>query len=331
MIKKFTEKLSDRGLLGYVKILLRGAAQVMFQSSAWTGLLFFVGIFWGAWQVDNMAIAWGALLGVMVSTTTGYLLNLNQEEGSQGLWGFNGVLVGCAFPTFLGGTLWMWVALCICAAFTVWLREALNNMMRGWRINSVTFPFVLSTWFFLLASRGFRALEGVALATPTLPENMPTGGVLYLSESFDYILGGLSEVFLIDSWVTGMCFLIGLLLASRWAALWAVVGSVVGILFASVMSASAGDIAQGIYGYNAVLTAIALATVFYRPSWRSALWAIMGVIISVVVQAALGVMFAPLGMPTLTAPFCLTTWLFLLPMLRLDTQTPDHSAWHSKC
>ena len=61
----------DRGALGFLKILMRGAGQVMFQRSAWTGLLFMVGIFWGAYASGNGAMAWGALLGLAVSTAPG--------------------------------------------------------------------------------------------------------------------------------------------------------------------------------------------------------------------------------------------------------------------
>ena len=36
------------------------------------------------------------------------------------------------------------------------------------------------------------------------------------------------------------------------------------------------------------------------------------------------------GVATLTAPFCITTWLFLLPLLKFDEQHPDHSQWHHR-
>ena len=36
-------------------------------------------------------------------------------------------------------------------------------------------------------------------------------------------------------------------------------------------------------------TAIALASVFYKPSWRSAMWATLGILVTVVVQAAMNV------------------------------------------
>ena len=327
MIQEFTEKISDRGVAGFLKVLLRGAGQVMFQCSAWTGLFFVAGIFWGAYYSGASHVAWGAMLGLMVSTTTGYILNLPEEDGRQGLWGFNGVLVGCAFPTFLGNTLWMWLSLALCAALTVWVREALNNVMRPWKINSFTFPFVISTWLFLLASRAFFGLDPSHMAAPMLPEHLATGGVLYVEQAAVYWLRGISQVFLIDSWVTGMLFFIGLLVASRWAALWAAIGSALAIVVASALSASGHDIAHGLYSFSAVLTAIALATVFYRPSWRSALWAIVGIVITVVSQAAMNVLLDPFGLSSLTAPFCIATWMFLLPMLQFDDATPDHSHW----
>jgi urea transporter len=62
-----------------------------------------------------------------------------------------------------------------------------------------------------------------------------------------------------------------------------------------------------------VLTAIALATVFHQPSGRVVLYALLGTVFTVVVQVAMNVAFVPLGIPTLTAPFVLASWLFLLP------------------
>ena len=134
---------------------------------------------------------------------------------------------------------------------------------------------------------------------------------------------------MVDSWVTGLFFLIGLW-ASNWrAALWASVGSAAALLVAILFKASGSDVASGLYGFSPVLTAIALATVFYKPGRRSALWALVGVVVTVFVQAGMDVLLAPLGIPTLTAPFCLTTWLFLLPLIRFDeAEHPDHSNWN---
>ena len=311
-----------------VQMLLRGAGQVMFQNSAWCGLLFVAGIFWGACQAHECAVAWGALLGLAVATLTGRLLRLSGDDGRQGLWGFNGILVGCALPTFLGNTVWMWIALVLCAATTTWVRDGLNNVMRPWRVNSFTFPFVLCTWFFLLAARAMHAIPAAHMAEPSLPADFVQFHGASFGELATYWLKGISQVFLIDSWVTGLIFLVALAVSSRWAALWAAIGSAVGMAVAIIFKASAADIAQGLYGFSPVLTAIALATVFHRPGWRSAVWALLGIAVTLFVQAGMNVLLAPVGIATLTAPFCIATWLFLLPLVRIDDDSrPDHTDW----
>jgi len=314
--------------VGFIKVILRGIGQVMFQNSAWTGLLFLAGIFWGAYHEGLGTVAWGALLGVVVSTLTGRWLRFPERDGVQGLWGFNGVLVGCAFPTFLGNTFWMWLALALCAALTTWVRAGFNRVMAPWKVNSFTFPFVFCTWIFLLAARGMHALPAEHMADPALPAAFSSFESLRFGHLAVYWLKGIAQVFLLDSWVTGALFLAGLYLSNRWAALWAAVGSALALLTAVVFRAAGADVAEGMYGYSAVLTAVALATVFYKPGRRSAVWALLGTVVTVFIQAAMYVMLAPLGIATLTAPFCVATWLFLLPLIRFDgDREPDHSDW----
>ena len=102
------------------------------------------------------------------------------------------------------------------------------------------------------------------------------------------------------------------------------------MLTAVALKASASDIAEGLYGFSPTLTAIALATVFYKPGPKSALWAVLGILVTVFVQAGMNVLTTPLGLATLTAPFCIVTWLFLLPLIRFDSERkPDHSNWNA--
>ena len=311
-----------------LRILLRGAGQVMFQNSALCGLLFMAGIFWGACSDGRWPVAVGAVVGLVAATLTGRLLHLPAEDGEQGLWGFNGVLVGCALPTFVGNTAAMWAALVLCAALTTWVRTGMNRVMQQWNINSLTFPFVLCTWFFLLAARGLHALPPDGMSEPSLPSAFAGLHGATFRDLTAYWLRGISQVFLIDSPLTGLLFLAGLAVSNWRSAVWAAAGSAVALAAAIAMGGSAAGISHGLYGYSPVLTAIALATVFYRPTWRSALWAVAGVLVTMVVQAGTDVLLSPVGLATLTAPFCLTTWLFLLPMLRMDsTREPDHSDW----
>jgi urea transporter len=299
----------------------------MFQNNAVSGLFFLMGIVWGCYASGNYAVALGAVVGVIISTVVGCMMSRTEEDCDQGLWGFNGVLVGCAFPTFLGDSWQMWVALVLCAALTVIVRRGFNKVLAPWSVNSFTFPFVFTTWIFLLAARMFSSLPPVGEALP----EFPSGVVCHFSDSplalTEYWLKGISQVFLIDNGITGIFFLIGLVVSSRWAALWAAVASALSLVVACVMHGSGDGIAEGMYGYSAVLTGIALGCTFYRPSWIVAGYTLLAIITTVFVQAAMNTLFTPVGLASLTAPFCITTWLFLLPLYRLNDIEANHSKW----
>ena len=313
-----------------VRTVLRGAGQVMFQQSAWTGLLFLAGIFWGAYASGTPQVGWGALVGLVAATVAGKMMGLNssQSDGLEGLWGFNGILVGCAFPTFLGDNWMMWVSLILCAMITTWVRKGFNNVMAAWKVSSFTFPFVFMTWMFLFAARYFQSLDPFGLSTPeiTIPE---TGQLVCdFGDLVVWWLKGISQVFLIDNWVTGIFFLVGLALCSRWAAIWAAVASAVALAVAILFQGDPHTISAGLFGFSPVLTGIALGCTFYKVTWRSALWALAGVLTTVFIQAAMDSIMLPYGIPTLTGPFCIATWLFLLPRYELDNRHfPDHALW----
>lgn len=275
-----------------------------------------------------MAVAWGALVALTVSTLTGRLLPQKEPKEEAGLWGFNGILVGCALMTFLKPSPLVWALLVLGAAGTVWLREGMNRLMSQWRINPLTMPFVLIAWIMLAASREFGGISPEGLPHPAFvhaeSSSVATGPV----QLFLYWLRGIAQVFLIDSSVSGLFFLAGLVVANGWSAFWAALASALSLAAALLLGASGAEISAGLYGYSPVLTGIALGSIFYHPSWRSALWTLLGILFTVVVQAAANTLFTPFGLPSLTAPFCLVTWIFLLPMFRFDkNQKADHTDW----
>ena len=95
---------------------------------------------------------------------------------------------------------------------------------------------------------------------------------------------------------------------------------------AHLFGAESELITGGLLGFSPVLTAIALGTVFYRPSWRVAAYTALGTVFTVIAQSALNVALTPLAIPALTAPFVLVTWLFLLPRQCFDPTTTVSTA-----
>lgn len=322
---------TDKSLLKPVSSVLKGAGQVMFQGSAWTGLLFLAGIFWGSYECHTPLVAWGAVVGLIASTLAGYIVGLPDADGEEGLWGFNGILVGCAFPTFLGSTWQMWIALIICSMATTWVRTGFNNVMAPWKVNSLTFPFVFLTWLFLLSAKVLPGLDAVALSTPALTEPAAAASAdLSIGSLVIYWLKGVAQVFLVDSWVTGIFFLVGLAVCSIWAAVWAGIGSAIALAISIAFHCNPATYSAGLMAFSPVLTGIALGCTFYKPNLRSALWCIMGIIVTVFIQAGMDALVLPYGIPTLTGPFCVATWLFLLPCFKMDpVEKPNHSEWHA--
>ncbi len=75
--------------------LLRGVSQVFLINNALSGALILIGIACNSWQQALMA-----LLGAAVARMTASLCGYERREIEDGLYGFNGVLVGIAVGVY---------------------------------------------------------------------------------------------------------------------------------------------------------------------------------------------------------------------------------------
>jgi len=301
-------------VIQFVDVTLRGCAQVMFQNNPLTGLLFFVAIFIGAFLENIPTVAFGCLLGTIIATLTAYISKLDIDSLRSGLYGYNGCLVGVTLPTFLENTPFAWLCIILGSIVSVIATISLMDFFESWKVSALTAPFVLVSWTILLASYSFLGIKGISLPEPMLPQQYiePIGN----NSSIDVIVvifRGISEVFLLSSLVVGIIFTIGLAVSSIWAAIFAALGSLLACIVATLLRADVLSIHTGLYSFSAVLTAIALGSTFNKPSWRGLIYAIIGIIFTVFVQGALDVVIKPFGIPTLTMPFVLASWLFLIP------------------
>lgn len=208
--------IAQNSLLHFVDVCLRGAGQVMFQNSPLTGLFFFLGIFWGAYAAGMPAVAWGSVVGTIFGTATAYCLRAPRANINIGLHGYNGILVGCALPTFFAATPLLWAYIVVGAIFSTVLMMAVTHMMRTWKVSAMTGPFVFTTWFLMLAAYNFANIKITGLPHPTIAVQPPDAD-LYALSGLEYLKAcftGVSQVFLINNVITGVLFLIGLAVSS---------------------------------------------------------------------------------------------------------------------
>jgi urea transporter len=83
-----------------------------------------------------------------------------------------------------------------------------------------------------------------------------------------------------------------------------------------------GAIRDGLFGYNAALTAIALGGFFLVFSWSSFLYAIFGAIVATWLWASVAIFLKPIGMPVLTSTFVLVTWVMLIGQYAFKALVP---------
>ncbi|WP_243718136.1 urea transporter [Actinomadura sp. 7K534] len=283
----------------------RGVAQVDFQSSYWTGLLFIIALFVGGWQFGVFG-----LLGTVTATLTAYLLGITKDRVSMGLEGFNGTLIGVGLVLYLGAD-WMTVALVIGAAVAgSVLTSAMNTVLTPYNLPTFTAPFCVVTTVVVLGAPSFERLWSGAPDLPP-PSAADPGTAMSWSDFWRGSFNGVGQVFFQDKWYVGLIFLAGLAVASRLVAAAAFVSSVIGLLVGWWFGAQAADLGAGLYGYNPVLTGIALTGTFVLLSRAGVVYAVIGAATAAGLTAGLTDLFDVLGGHTLTWPFVLVSWVFL--------------------
>jgi len=122
--------------MNFIKIILRGVGQVMFQNNIYSGILFLIGIFYNSWLLGLVAA-----LGTIISTSSAQIFKYPKEDIKNGLYGFNGTLTGIAVPTFFELNIYSVSMLIFGAILSTYLMKFLKNI-----IPPFTAPFVIATW-----------------------------------------------------------------------------------------------------------------------------------------------------------------------------------------
>ena len=265
-------------------IVGRGLGQVMFQNNAVSGLLMLVGIACNSWLLALLA-----LLGNFVGTVTAFFSGYSKEDIEDGLYGFNGTLVGIAVGVFMEPGVASLLLLVAVSMLSTWIARvfAYQKLLPGF-----TAPFILAVWLLQALCRGwFPSL----LSSSVMPEETAADWFRAFSLNIGQVMFQGGTV------LSGLFFLAGILLNSRVHALYTGWGALLPLGMVWMVGFDYAAFNAGLLGYNAVLCAIALGD----RSWAGAAWATLSVTLSVLLQ----VWGMSLGMTTLTAPFVVSVWI----------------------
>lgn len=284
---------------------LKGISQIMLIENSTTGVLILVAI-----TIASPYLGMITLLSVMIGTFVAKVSGANHQTIQAGLFGYNSALTGLALAFFLVGP-YAWIIALFGAAIVALLTAAFMHSMKETEIPVLTFPFVIITWFLLLTSYKLNvfqlspSLTSVELANMTLDFS---GTINW----FDGFVLSIAQIFFLDHLVSGILLFIALFLAGWRYGVYAVIATITSLLTAYVLGGEHSLISLGLYGYNAILTIIAVSIVFKDKENVFALYSgIFGASLTIVITASITIWLFPLGLPALTMAFILSTWLFL--------------------
>lgn len=311
----FQDRYRDHPTLGFVDWSLRGIGQVVFQNNPLSGLIILLALFF------NSAV-YGAIciFGVVVATATAILLKADKGLIRDGLFGFNGALVGLALVAFTSAdfrsgavpSFHMTIYILFAAAMTTVVFSSIATLLGAHKVAALTSPFVLVGWLFLFAVLKFANIEAGPLAKPVSPDQYDAAIAYALPTWYMGIGNAIGQIFFQDNWIAGYLIVIGIAVNSRISAGMALVGAAFAALVAGFFGGPEGAIRDGLFGYNAALTAIALGGFFLVLTWRSFVYTLFGVVLATWLWASIAIFLKPIGMPVLTSTFVLVTWLMLI-------------------
>jgi urea transporter len=277
------------GLVPYWRLVLRGCSQLCFQTNELTGVFFLAAIL----VASPISAAYVLVAGIMAPAGR-MLMGDRGPVLATGLPGLNPCLVALSLPAFFH-TGWtdvgMWVVLVVCVAIAVIIVRTFLAILP---FPILVLPFLIIFWtLYALAPHldVLRPIEFGAIA----PDTFHPLKALFLS---------LGQALFSPTVLSGLLFATGVLLSNWRHGVLAVIGALIGTAVSYYYrDVDAGSVDSGLYGFNGVLTAVA---VFVVCGGKLRL-AVLGALVATIMMPAI----ADLGVQTLSAPFVFTTWLML--------------------
>lgn len=304
----------------FVETSLRGTGQVIFLNSSSSGAIILGGL-----AVADPYLATMALAGATTSTWAASLGGLDRQALGDGLYGYNGALVGCAVSVFLNplpatamttmdlptmmaspevinSTSWALASTVMGASIAPYLSVGLKEAIGGvpqWTVafNLIALGALLRTKPFAAAASEAPTAEAAEAATSSF-DQLATMAVL------EAPLRGISQIFVVDSSLTSCAIVGGTALYSPGLAGHLLLGSAVGSLSGyTLCDAPIDEITCGLWGYNSALTSMGVGA-FFVHSPRTLALSVGGAAVTAGLFGALKVVFGMADAPCLTLPFC---------------------------
>ena len=308
------QSLERRLLLDFINACLRGIGQIAFANNPVSGILIILAV-----CLQSPWVALTLIVGIVAATITAYWLNLDRLSIRNGIFGFNGALVGLALGTFgtwgngNGNLLWL-IAIAIGASLSTVLMQRIGFWMAiNLKLPAMGVPFHIVASIFLGIALYFPQPFFQLGTPPPFPNPVVDLDIMRLLLA---LVTGIGQIFFSGGFVSAILIIIALVLCSPMGALLGLLGCTIGLFTGLGLGIDLNGLYAGLWGYNSALTAIASGGIFYAPNLRSILVASISAFVTALFGWLLTLIMTPLGLPILAIPFHLGTYACFLVLQR---------------
>ena len=254
------------------------------------------------------------LIAVLTAVLLAEVFDYSEVITRKGLFSFNALLVGLGIGTYFLPGLDVLLLIVVGGAIAFFSTVVLMGIFAKYGLPFLSIPFLLAMWLLLLA---FPSFTGIALNMETLyPSNMffKLGGNalvvivddlhnLFNDTGFDTYFLSLGAIFFQFNILAGVLISIGLLIHSRVNFLLSLVGFFVAYWFYSFLGMYTGSLNYTYYGFNFILSAIAIGGYFLIPSRISFLWSLLLIPVLVITTIGSDTLFTYFELSAFSLPF----------------------------
>lgn len=291
-----------------VEAILTSYSQIFFTENKILAVLLLVVSFIDWWTGLSGLIA--VLTAVLLSRVFGYSEILTRK----GFYSFNALLVGLGIGTYFLPGIEVLLLIVVGGTIAFFSTVVLMGFFAKYKLPFLSIPFLLAMWLLLLA---FPSFSSIALNMETLyPSNMffKLGGNalviiidglnnLFIDTGFDTYFLSLGAIFFQFNILAGVLISIGLLIHSRVNFLLSLVGFFVAYWLYSFLGMYTGSLNYTYYGFNFILSTIAIGGYFLIPSRESFLWSLLLIPVLVVTTIGSDKLFIYFELSAFSLPF----------------------------
>lgn len=277
----------------FIDAVLYSYSQILFAQNRFLGILILSATF------IHPGIGVNALLSCIFANSFALSLGINKLEILAGLYGFNAVLLGMSISLYLktNGIQTVVYILLFSLLLTI-ATGTLSFLLKRLSLPYMSIPFVFVTWLAILSGETVHTSNYIIFSYPEIE-------AFFIS---------LSHIIFSPYTLSGILLLAGLFLYSRLMAVVVLISYLTCIAFVSVFPSY--SLFMRADGFNAILTAIAVAGIFFVLNIKSMFIGMAASVFTIIAGSALSSILMNYALPVLTLPFNLVTLLTLYMMDR---------------